>query len=129
MERVNGFYKIKAKDSYASAEWQSALSTFAQLLAPFAPHISEELWSQLGNTGSVHLASWPVHDEKYLVSDIMTIVVQVNGKVRAQVHLPIDSTEEQVLTTAKAEPHVQEYISGGTKREIYIPGKLVNLVV
>ena len=129
MECVNGFYKIKAKDSYASAEWQSALSTFAQLLAPFAPHISEELWSQLGNTGSVHLASWPVHDEKYLVSDIMTIVVQVNGKVRAQVHLPIDSTEEQVLTTAKAEPHVQEYISGGTKREIYIPGKLVNLVV
>lgn len=130
MECMNSLYKIKVIDNFSSEEWKQVLCWFAQLLAPFAPHVSEELWNQLGNNGSIHSAVWPVHDERYLSSDIMTIVVQVNGKVRAQLKMQTNATKDQIVVKAKADVHVQEYLAEKIiQREIYIPNKLVNFVV
>lgn len=130
MEYVNELYRIKATDGFASSSWQEGLSRLLLLLAPFAPHISEELWQQMGNTESIHLATWPTYDEALLVKDDMKIVVQVNGKLRAQLVCATGSTKEQILEQAKSHEHVQTFLDGKQiKKEIYVPNKLVNFVV
>jgi leucyl-tRNA synthetase len=131
MEMVNELYKLKAEHGFTDrGAWQTALTALTQLLAPFAPHISEELWQQLGHEGSVHLSSWPVHDEKYLVEDKITIVVQVNGKVRANLQLPADATEETIVNAAKADPNAANYLRNKEIRKtIYVPHKLINFVI
>lgn len=131
MEAVNALYKIKAQSGFSAAnDWHFTLQTLTQLLAPFAPHIAEELWSDLGQTGSVHVASWPVHNESQLVSDTMSIVVQVNGKVRATIELSADAAEEQVVEAAKQHEKVAANIGDNpVKKSIYVPKKLVNFVV
>ena len=130
MELVNDLYRIKAEDNYVATDWQWALETLLQLLAPFAPHIAEELWQQLGHKESIHLSKWPVHDEKYLVQDTITIVIQVNGRLRGEVQVASDAGEETVVAAAKANEKVAGYLEGQTIRKtIYVPGKLVNFVV
>ncbi len=129
MEYVNALYKIKAEDSFGSEEWPQAINDLLLMLAPFAPHIAEDLWQELGNAESIHLGNWPVHDPKYLVSDTMSIVVQVNGKLRANIELPVGSSEEQVSQAALADENVAKFAKGGIKKTIYVAGKLVNFVV
>lgn len=129
MDAVNQLYKIKAVDNYSSKEWKDVLSSICQLLAPFSPHISEEIWQQLDNKGTVHFASWPVHDDDLLVSETITIIVQVNGKLRAQLKLPADSSKEDIILAAKANEHVKTFLDSDIKKEIFIPNKLVNFVV
>jgi leucyl-tRNA synthetase len=131
MELTNELYKIKAKHGFASIKaWRFAMLAIAQLLAPFAPHISEELWAQLGNKTSVHTSDWPTHDEKYLVSETMKIVVQVNGKVRANLELPAGADKEAVISAAMADQKVLGHVGSEiVKKTIYIPSKLVNIVV
>lgn len=130
MTAVNELYKLKLEVPLGSTEWTKALSAITQLLAPYAPHITEELWRQLGNEGSVHVASWPIHDERYLISDTMKIVVQVNGKVRATIEVPQDADQATVVSAAAAEEKVHAYLNDSTiKREIYVPGRLVNFVI
>ncbi|MEM9026072.1 MAG: class I tRNA ligase family protein, partial [Verrucomicrobiota bacterium] len=102
---------------------------FVQLLAPFAPHICEELWERLGNQPSVSKAKWPKFDPSKLVEDSMKIVFQVNGKTRNVVSVSKEITKETILDMAKNDPKILPHLSGQTiKREIYVPGKLVNLV-
>jgi leucyl-tRNA synthetase len=132
MEAVNGLYAAKNTIPFAEAvdDWRWAIETLLQLLAPFTPHITEELWEQLGHDTSVHLSDWPEYDEQYLKSDTMTVVVQVNGKVRAQLEAPADASEEQVVAQAKADEKVAGYLAGkDIKKTIYVPGKLVSFVV
>jgi leucyl-tRNA synthetase len=131
MELVNELHKIKTDDKYgAHVAWSDALRTLTQLLAPFAPHIAEELWSQAGEKTSVHVSTWPVFDEQYLVTDTMTIVVQVNGKVRAQLEVSSGATEAEIVVAAKADEKVAAYLDGAEpKKVIYIPNKLVSFVV
>ena len=132
MECLNELYAVSKTLEFAEAEgeWRWAMSTFVQLLAPFAPHITEELWHQLGHEGSIHTSEWPVHDEKYLVSDTMTIVVQVNGKVRSQIQMPTNATKETILADAEADKKVALALNGQPiKKSIYVPNKLVNFVV
>jgi leucyl-tRNA synthetase len=130
MECVNDLYRIKAEDNYGSTEWQWALESIVQLLAPFAPHIAEELWQQLGQDESVHISDWPEYDEKYLVEDSITVVIQVNGKLRAEIQAAKDDTEEKVVSAAKANEKIAAYLKGQTIRKtIYVPGKLVNFVI
>jgi leucyl-tRNA synthetase len=130
MEYVNELYKIKSEKGFsAGASWKFAVETLVQLLAPFAPHISEELWMDLGREESVHMSEWPVHDETLLAEDNMTIVVQVNGKLRANVLVPTESSEEAIIAAAKTDQHVTSFLNGEPKKTIYIPGKLVNFVV
>ena len=134
MEYVNTLYKLRVSHwIFADAgeeAWYFATSTLIQLLAPFAPHLTEELWHELGEEGSVHTTDWPKWDEKYLVSDTMTIAVQVNGKLRATLQLPADSTEEAVIEAAKADDKVKTYVDGhDIVKIIYVPGKILNLVI
>lgn len=121
MECVNELFKLKAVDGYRSVEWQWALESLVQLLAPFAPHIAEELWQQLGQDDSVHLGRWPVWDEQYLTAESWTIVVQVNGKVRSQVTVPAGSDESAVLAAAHDDARIQAYLSGKQpSRTVYL---------
>lgn len=131
MELVNELYKIKADDKFAAGKsWKFALDTLLQLLAPYAPHMTEELWQQLGHKDSIHTSTWPAWDEKYLVADTITVVVQVNGKVRAQITVPADSSEEATVATAKADSKVAGYLEDKTiHKTIYVPGKLVSFVI
>ena len=130
MEFVNELYKIKAKDNFANRKsWLEALEVILKLLAPFAPHMTEELWQQLGHDTSIHTSEWPVHDEQYLVSDTMTVVVQVNGKVRAQLQVATGASKDDILQAAQSDTKVAEYLHGQPpKKTIYVPGKLVNFV-
>lgn len=130
MEWVNQLYKVKAEDGYASDGWQDTLESLLKLLAPFAPHIAEELWQQLGHEESIHISEWPAYDDKYLVSETMKLVVQVNGKVRATIVVPADSDEGAITDAAKSDEKVQSYLDGKEIiKTVYVPGKLVSFAV
>ena len=131
MEVVNGLYKIKGAQSIqASATWRFTLESLLQILAPFAPHITEELWQELGHTDTIHINHWPKWDEKYLKSDTMTIIVQVNGKLRSKLKLPADIDQQGVEVAALADENVQKFTNNKPpKKMVYVPGKLVNIVV
>jgi leucyl-tRNA synthetase len=110
--------------------------TIAKLLSPIAPHLAEELWEMLNNVTSsgdgtlVIDQHWPAFDPVMLKSDMLTVVVQINGKVRGDVTVPADMSKEDILTAAKANENVQKYLEGATiKKEIYVPGKLISLVI
>jgi leucyl-tRNA synthetase len=132
MEALNGLYAAKTAAPFAKAPaaWRQAIETLLQLLAPFAPHITEELWAQLGHTDSIHTSMWPTYDEQYLMSDTMTIAIQVNGKVRAEIEVPSDAAEADVVQTAQKDEKVANYLGGkAIKKTIYVPGKLISFVV
>lgn len=131
MEIVNGLYKIKESHGIdTSDEWRFALESLIQILAPFAPHITEELWHEMGHDDTVHVGHWPKWDEKYLKSSVMTIIVQVNGKLRAKLELPSDMDKQGVEAAALADENVQKFTNNKPpKKMVYVPGKLVNIVV
>ena len=130
MEMVNGLYKIKESHGIdTSDEWRFALESLIQILAPFAPHITEELWREMGHDDTVHVGHWPKWDEKYLKSSVMTIIVQVNGKLRAKLELPSDMDKQGVEAAALADENVQKFTNNKPpKKMVYVPGKLVNIV-
>ena len=131
MEMVNGLYKIKESQGIdMSDEWRFALEGLIQILAPFAPHITEELWHEMGHDDTVHVGHWPKWDEKYLKSSVMIIIVQVNGKLRAKLELPSDMDKQGVEAAALADENVQKFTNNKPpKKMVYVPGKLVNIVV
>jgi leucyl-tRNA synthetase len=103
---------------------------FVKILSPFAPHVAEEMWQRLGHQDSIAFAPWPAHDEAKLARDVMVIAVQVMGKLRSQIEVPTDATEQTILAAAKADDKVVTFLEGKPiKREIYVKGRLVNLVV
>lgn len=131
MAMTNDLYKIKSDAGFKDTKnWQFALESLLKLLAPFAPHITEELWADLAQKESIHTTEWPSWEDKYLISDTMKIVVQVNGKVRATIEVPSNSEKEEVLEVATKNERVAEYLNGNSiKKTIYVPNKLVNFVV
>lgn len=109
---------------------KEAAEAIAKLLAPMAPHLAEELWEKLGGSDLVINQSWPEFDASKLVTSTVTIAVQVNGKVRGQVEIATEATEEDVLAAAKADENVAKHLEGkGLKKVIYVAGKLLSLVV
>ena len=119
---VNEAYKADALP-YAYIEG------FVQLLAPIAPHIAEELWEILGNEGGISYVPWPTYDEAALVESEVEIVCQINGKVRAKLMVPVDSSKEALEELALANEQVKEQIAGKTVRKVIaVPNKLVNIV-
>ena len=113
----------------AKALPQDALESFLQLLAPLAPHLSEELWQRLGHQASIVEAGWPSYDPQKLVEATIKIIFQVNGKYRGDAQLPADVSKDQAIAAAKAHPRIGAHLDGKTiKREIYVPGKIVNIV-
>ncbi len=109
---------------------RSVLETFVLLIAPYAPHLAEELWSRLGHGDTLARAPWPAADPQYLVEDLITVVVQVNGKVRDQIEVPADAAKDAILAQAIAGEKIQQWVEGKQiVKQIYVPGKLVSLVV
>lgn len=101
-----------------------------RLLAPFAPHMTDELWSVVGNKKSIHIAPWPTFDPAKLVDEKITIIVQINGKVRGQIVVAKDTNEELVKKEAQENPEVAKWLQGQVvKKIIYVPGRVVNIVV
>jgi leucyl-tRNA synthetase len=108
---------------------RAAIEPLVLLLAPYAPHIAEELWAHLGYETSVFEAPWPVYDEQRAVSSEVEIVVQVNGKVRARLTVKRGASEADVLARALADEAVRKFVDGKLKKTIYVPDRLLNLVV
>ncbi len=129
MTASNELYKLKVDNLTRNDAWQEALEFLVAAIAPFAPHTAEELWFQLGHHLSVHKDTWPKCNDKYLESSQMTIVVQVNGKVRANIEVATDASREDIEKAARTDKHVASYITGDVKKVIYVPNKLVNFVV
>lgn len=131
MNLVNDLYRQKNRQAISqSSGWRTSLETLLQLLAPFAPHFAEELWAELGNKDSIHLSSWPTWDEELIKEELITIAVQINGKVRSEILLSSDVTEEEAIKVATADEKVIKNLDGKKiKKAIYVPGRLVSLVV
>lgn len=106
---------------------KTSLEKLAILISPFAPHMGEELWEKLGNEYSVFDQQWPEYDESKMQADTMNIAVQVNGKTRGVIVVNIDATKEQILKAAKES--VESRLTGEIVKEIYVPGKIVNIVI
>ena len=105
-------------------------ATLVLLVSPFAPHLGEELWQQLGHAASLAYEPWPTFDEALCVDDVIEIAVQVNGKVRGRVPLARDATEADARAAALATDGIKAHLAGKTvKKFVYVPGKIVNLVV
>lgn len=130
MACTNELYKLKTIAFGKNDTWQEALEGLVACIAPFAPHTSEELWHQLGHSSTVHKDSWPKFNDKYLVSDEITIAVQVNGKLRGEVVVAADNAEADITAKAQELDKVVTHLDGKPiKKTIYVPGKLVNFVV
>jgi leucyl-tRNA synthetase len=115
-------------------KWESrpraALEPFVLLLAPYAPHVAEELWARLGHTASLAYEPWPEADESLLVVDVVQLPVQVNGKMRGTVEVAAGVDQAGALAAALALPTVQKATGGvAPKKVIFVPGKILNLIV
>ena len=109
---------------------RSQLSAFIRILTPFCPHICEEMWAQIGEEGMVSTAPWPEYDEAKTIDDTVEIVVQINGKVRGKMMISVTEDKEKIIADAKQVERIPELLEGKQiMKEIYVPGKLVNLVV
>jgi leucyl-tRNA synthetase len=132
MEMVNEMYDY-ASGGATDAQFpilRSAIEALTLLISPFAPHFAEELWEELGNSTSIANASWPQYDPEAIVASEVNIVVQVNGKVRSKLTLPVGISDKGIETAALADPKVREYIKDKVpKKVIIVQGKLVNVVV
>ena len=110
--------------------YTEGIETLVIMLAPFAPHIADELWQLLGNTNSIHTQTWPSFDPGALVAEEITLVIQVNGKKRADISVPAQADQAELEKYARESEVVQRYIEGKEiKKVIVVPGKLVNFVV
>jgi leucyl-tRNA synthetase len=132
MECVNELYKIKSEHNFSLAHdaWRDSLIALTQLMAPFAPHIAEELWEELGQSGSVHVSKWPAWDEALVSEDTATIAIQVNGKVRAEIMVAADADEDAVMAAAKENDKIATLLEGKhIKKTVYVAGRLLSLVI
>ena len=129
MTLMNVLEKAPNSSEQDRALLQEGLEAVALLLAPITPHISHALWQSLGRAGAVINATWPLVDESALVQDTLSLVVQVNGKLRGHIAVPASASREEVEAAARANENVQRYTEGVTIRKVVVvPGKLVNIV-
>ena len=126
MEYNNRFIDIAKKEGGVDLE---TIKTFNILLAPFAPHISEEIWELLGGTDSVFHANWPEFDESLVKDDDIEIPVQVNGKTRITISVSASASKDEIIAKGKQELEAAGKLSGNIVKEIYVPGKIINIVV
>ncbi|TFG73506.1 MAG: leucine--tRNA ligase [Anaerolineales bacterium] len=129
MELTNALNKAKPVH-FGDDVWYHGITSLLLLLAPITPHLAEELWEKLGKPYSIHQQAWPDWDEAMLVEETVEIPVQINGKVRGRIIMPIDADEEMIKTAALADPTIQRYIEGKQIFKIIIPkGRLVSIVI
>ena len=130
MELSNHLNRVWTDGSVDSATWVECVEKFLLMLAPFAPHFSEELWERTGRPYSIHLQAFPRWDDELAAEEEVTLVVQVNGKLRDRIQMPVDIAEKEAIRLAMASPKVRGFLGDGeVARTVYVPGRLVNVVV
>ncbi len=130
MEANNIMLKQQHEPVARTAIYRRMLETMMQLLAPMAPHITEELWHLTGHSGSIHVTEWPTYNEAMVQDETFTLVLQVNGKVRERVEVATTISEQEARALALSNPRVASFIGESTvQKVIYVPGRLVNVVV
>ena len=130
MELTNHLNRVWADSSIDGATWRECVEKLLLMLAPMAPHMTEELWERNGRPYSIHQQPFPQWDEALAAEDVITLVVQVNGKVRDKLEVPVGIAESEAQELALASPRVQSYTTGKeVSKTVYVPGRLVNLVV
>ena len=123
MELTNAIYKADKVN-------KKVMENFCLMLSPIAPHMMEELWQKMGHNDTLAYEKWPTFDASLLVEDEIEVVVQIMGKKRANIKVPVDATQDEVLQIAKAEERVQDFINGkDIVKVIYVPKRLLNIVV
>ena len=128
MEFVNELYKLKLEGF--SNDWRFVLEDLLKMLVPFAPHISSELWQQLRNDDFIEKSGWPKWNQELLKTDEIQIIVQVNGKLRGKIKVSPSASEDQILDLAKSEENIIKHLAGKQiVKEIFVPNKIINLVV
>jgi len=129
MELSNEMARLKEK-VYGHSAWNEAVEIYTQMLAPVAPHIAEEIWQRNGKPYSVHTSRWPAVDEAAAAVEEITLVIQVNGKVRDRINVPADIDEEDARTHALSSEAVRKLLEGREPRQVvYVKGRLVNIVI
>ena len=127
---VNAISDLKADDKATNQVRDFGIRTLSQLLSPFSPHIAEEIWQAAGQSGLVANAAWPEADESWLVADEIEIGIQVNGKLRGTIHLPVDCDKDVAQEKALANPAIVKYLEGKEPRKvIVVPNRIINVVV
>ena len=122
MEFLNAFTSL-------STYPKSCLKSAIQVLYPFAPHIAEELWEHLGSKELLAYAPIPPIDPQYLIDDAAVYVIQINGKLRGRLTLPMDQTEETLMDLIRQKPEIEKYLVGEIMKTIFVPNKLLNIVL
>jgi leucyl-tRNA synthetase len=129
MELTNLLQRIWEEGSASKASWVEARKAFVVMLAPIAPHLAEEFWERIGEKGSIHLQSFPAWDDALAVEEMVTLVVQVDGKVRDKLPVPLDISEADAKELAMAQDNVKRHIEGkAVAKIVYVPGRLLNIV-
>lgn len=130
MELLNEMYKARDNGAFGTSEWYEAIEIYIRMMAPVTPHIAEELWAYLGKGYSIHQQGWPAVDELAAAEETITLVVQVNGKIRDRIEVPADISDEQAKNSALSSQFVLKYLNGKKPRKvIVVSGKLVNIVI
>jgi len=130
MEFTNYLTMIKEAGSVKPASWDEAIKILLLLLAPTAPHLAEELWQRTGHDYSIHNQAWPAWDEELAKDDEITLVIQVNGKLRERLVVPATISEAEAKELALAQPRIKTHLEGKQLlKQIYVPGRLLNIVV
>lgn len=130
MELRNAILDAQRSAAVSRFAWEEAVTNLLLLLAPIAPHITEELWAKRGFRYSIHQEAWPAWDEEIAREDTITLIVQVNGKVRAKIEVAPDISNAEAQQVALSAETVQSWLAGKTPRKVVVvPGKLVNIVL
>jgi leucyl-tRNA synthetase len=131
MELMNALDALKAESletPQARAVYRDTLSGMVRMLAPFTPHVAEELWVELGNPAGITKAGWPTADDAALKAESIEVVLQINGKVRGKIELPAGASRDDLERAALADPQVIRHLEGKQVRKIVVvPGRLVNI--
>jgi leucyl-tRNA synthetase len=131
MELKNALLAARKTPVAKTPAWDEAVATMLTLMAPFTPHIAEELWERTGHAYSIHNQPWPVFDPEIAKAEEMTLVIQVNGKVRDRITVPADISEEEAKARALASEGVKKFFNGGQPKKVfYVAGRgMINIVV
>ena len=130
MELLNELIKYKDDGGWKSEVWDEAVDIYIRMMAPAVPHIAEEIWSRLGKPYSIHQQAWPQVDDLAVEEDEIELVIQVNGKLRDKITIPVGLDEDAVKGLAQKRPAIEKYFEGEKPHKvIYVPGKLINYVI